>query len=75
MNQLWLLDRFEDGKGFRGFSSEDIYVSELAAFLAAIRGHSPWGHSLRDDERIMRVLDAVDQSASTGRHVDIVKEA
>lgn len=48
-----------------------MYVREMRDFLAACRGGAPYPYTLDDERAVLRVLEAIDASASTGRRVTI----
>jgi predicted dehydrogenase len=51
------------------FNFESVYVAEVAAFLAAIRGESPWPHSYAGDRHLERIVRACELSQASGRRV------
>jgi predicted dehydrogenase len=54
-------------------STEGFYIDETAAFVAAVRGESPWPHSLTADRRILDLLLKAEESSASGRHFDVTK--
>jgi len=59
------------GKGFHGFSAEQMYQEEMSQFLRAIRGEAPYGYSFSDDRRVLDVLLAAERAAEEGITVTI----
>ena len=52
-------------------NAEDMYVDEMRAFLDAVAGRAPWPNSLADDAACLAVLEAAEESAATGRRVEL----
>lgn len=50
-------------------SVEGFYIDEMAAFLRAIRGETPWPYTLADHRRVLGLLTAAERSAESGGHV------
>lgn len=49
-------------KGYSEMSNETMYDEEIAAYLAAIAGKTPWGNSLEDDHATLVLLHASETS-------------
>ncbi|MBI2565675.1 MAG: Gfo/Idh/MocA family oxidoreductase [Candidatus Schekmanbacteria bacterium] len=50
-------------------NAENMYIEEMRHFLAALQGKSTYPFSLREEERILSLLQAAEASAQQGRHV------
>jgi predicted dehydrogenase len=59
--------------GFRGYSIEEMYVEEMAHWLAAIRGEVAYGFTCAEERQNLRVLAAAEKSSETGRFVAVEK--
>lgn len=59
----------QEGRGFKGFHTETVYLLEMGRFLRAIRAEEPFGYTLLDDRKVLRVLEAGERSADTRQHV------
>jgi predicted dehydrogenase len=51
--------------------SEHMYSREMEQFMKAVRGESPWAYSLAEDRQIQEVLEAAEQSALSGRSIEL----
>jgi predicted dehydrogenase len=47
--------------------AENMYIEEMAAFIAAIEGREPWPLSLEDDHRLLLTLEALEAASDEGR--------
>jgi predicted dehydrogenase len=63
-----------DGYGFRGYTTEEIYVHELSSFLRSVCGEEPWRYSLADDAHVLDCVYAADQSAAEGRRISVTND-
>lgn len=57
--------------GYSGISVEDMYLDEMRAFLAAVRGEAAFPYSFEEDARALNILRAAERSAEQGRRIDI----
>jgi len=57
--------------GYSGMSIEEMYLDEMRAFVAAIRGEAAFPYSFEEDARALKILRAAERSAEMGRRVDI----
>ena len=48
-------------------SNETMYESEMAAFVAAIRGEKPWDNSFDDEVEVLDILLAAEAATDTGQ--------
>ena len=51
------------------YGYDRMYIEELAHFIRAVQGQESYGRSLRDAQRMLRVLRAVERSAAEGRRL------
>ncbi len=65
---------FTDGLGLAGWTAEQIYVDEVAHFLAAVRGEAQYPSSFEEERRILEILFAAEESAATGRRIELPRE-
>ncbi len=66
---------FLDGKGLSGWQAEQMYVDELAHFIAAARGETKYCTDFTEEKRVLEILFASEESAETGRHVELAGTA
>lgn len=60
------------GMRVEGYVAEDdMYVEEMRAFVAAVRGEAPWPYTLADDRRVLGLLQAAERSSDEGVHVRV----
>lgn len=70
----WEHLREPEGRVEAGYvNAEDMYIDEMRQFLDALAGRAPWPHSLADDQRILDVLLAAEESAASGRAVALAR--
>jgi len=62
-------------KGYAEWSAEEPYVAEMRDFVAAVRGQATFPHSFEEDGRLLRVLEAAEDSAVHGGRVVISESA
>jgi predicted dehydrogenase len=62
---------FTDGPGLKGWEAEQMYERELERFLEAARGEVPYGMTFEDEKRILQILFAAEESAETGRRIEL----
>jgi predicted dehydrogenase len=53
-------------EGYNANIGESMYIDEVAAFLAAVRGEKPFPRSLEDDHRVLQVLYSMESDAAVG---------
>jgi predicted dehydrogenase len=51
--------------------SENMYISEMEAFVGAVAGSAPFPATLRDDRHLLTTLVAIEQSSDTGGLIDV----
>jgi predicted dehydrogenase len=49
--------------------AENMYINEMAGFVAAIEGREPWPLSLEDDHRLLLTTQALEQASDNGRRL------
>jgi predicted dehydrogenase len=65
----WQEQALESGAIEPGYiHSEEPYVEETAAFLAAVRRERPWPYPFAEDARILNLLERAEFSDKEGRH-------
>ena len=64
----------EAADGYCERVGEQMYVDEVAAFLAAVRDEAAWPNPIADDLAVLAVLYAAEESGRTGRFVELGKE-
>lgn len=78
--QLWRAgtgewETFEDPPPVEGpggsWVAENMYISEMEAFTAAVAGGPAFPLSLEEDQRLLRTLTAVEESSDSGRRVEL----
>ncbi len=66
----WEVIDFSVGTVEAGYiHSEEPYVDEMAAFVAAVKGEAPWPYSYEEDEEILDLLVQAEASSDSGRHI------
>lgn len=64
-------ERWETLSPPMGFERNDLFVAEMAHFLALIRGETPSRSDLDNGLRVMQITEAVHQSANAGCMIDL----
>jgi predicted dehydrogenase len=59
--------------GYTEMSVESMYIDEMAAFIGAIRGESPYPYSFEEDRDNLRALYAAEQSSDESRFIDLAR--
>jgi predicted dehydrogenase len=60
--------------GYTQMSPEQMYINEIQAFLQAVAGKGNYSHSFKDDLRILKILNKIEQSSDEGLHIVLENE-
>ncbi len=67
-------DTSKVAKGYVGNTPpETLYENEMKAFIHAIKQKKKYPHSLRDELKILKILDSIEKSNKTGKKILITK--
>jgi predicted dehydrogenase len=55
--------------------AENMYIAEMAGYVAAIEGADSWPYSVAEDIELLAVLRALERSADEGRHIEVGSRA
>jgi len=66
-----LIDEGQPEKGY--VVGEKMYIDEMRAFLAAIRGEAEYPYTFEEDWKILRLLYMAEKSSDSGIHVKVME--
>ncbi|MDO9464911.1 MAG: Gfo/Idh/MocA family oxidoreductase [bacterium] len=58
-------------QGYSVKINERMYIEEIEDFLKALRGEKSYPYTFREEKGIINVLEAIDQSARTGKTMEV----
>jgi len=70
--QKWT--KFKERQGFRekGYvAKENMYIEEMTNFIKAIKGEEQYIYSLEEDLKILKLLEAAEESAKKDMHISL----
>jgi len=74
--EVWSTEEYNTGAVASGYDKnmkvgENMYIEEIRAFLAAVKGERPYPHTLKEDIRVLSLLEKIEQSDRESTFVEV----
>lgn len=71
-NKTWKTYKEEKKVVEKGYViEENMYLNEMRHLINAVKGKERYIYSLEDDKRVLELLEAIERSSDTGKHITV----